>query len=194
MSQKIIKYGLLFVLFAAIFCAIFYFIFEQKQKEIFAENSATTTESFNAASLTWVEATSAAPWERRDSFAATVFNGKMWMFGGLNANENVLSPNVVEYWKAKYFSDIWYTENGFDWTQATSAAPWGKRRSAEEVEFGGKLWLMGGWGPDICLKNDVWSSTDGINWTLETSSAAWAPREGHKVLVFDGKIWMMGGD
>jgi leucine-zipper-like transcriptional regulator 1 len=189
MLKNVLKFLPLFVLLAVILGAIFYFLWKQPApqkplpQEIYAEPS----------TLSWQEATSAAPWQARDSYAAAVFQEKIWMMGGLDANKNVLAPNAVEYWKADYFNDIWSTRDGIDWVQNATNAPWGARRSAETLIFNGKMWLAGGWGPQIGLKNDVWFTSDGINWEIATDSAAWPAREGHQFLVFDNKMWIMGG-
>jgi hypothetical protein len=165
------------------------------KKETAQENQSEQQEQkiFRPESLDWIEATSSANWESRDSFAAVVFKGKMWIFGGLDANANVKEPNVVEYWKATYFDDIWSSTDGINWQLEATSAPWGKRRSSQIAEFNGKLWMTGGWGPGIGLKNDVWSSDDGINWTLVTENAEWPGREGHQLFVYDGKLWINGG-
>jgi leucine-zipper-like transcriptional regulator 1 len=150
-------------------------------------------ETFDPASLTWQEATSDAPWTKRDSHAVVVFKNKMWLMGGLNGNANVLAPNAVEYWNSPYFKDVWFSENGIDWNLAATNTPWSNRRSIQVVDFLGKMWLMGGWGPYINYKNDVWNSEDGINWIKATSSAAWPAREGHSLIVFKNKMWLIGG-
>jgi D-alanyl-D-alanine carboxypeptidase len=149
--------------------------------------------SFNPDFLVFEKITSQAPWQERDSQAALVFKNKIWLMGGLNGNGYVVKPGLVKYEQAPHFSDIWVSENGKNWELLTENAPWGKRRSMQVVEFKGKIWLIGGWGPEIGLKNDVWYSEDGVNWVLATSTAQWSPREGHTVVVFNDKLWLMGG-
>lgn len=113
--------------------------------------------------------------------------------GGVDANKRVISPGNVDYGNSPHLSDVWSSEDGKNWQLVLNKAPWGDRRSIQVVDFEGKMWLMGGWGPQIGYKNDVWSSEDGINWKLETASAAWPAREGHQLLVFQNKIWLIGG-
>jgi leucine-zipper-like transcriptional regulator 1 len=189
MSKNFLKSLPFFVLPIIISGAVFYFLW--KQPAVLAPEQPKPPS--NPATLTWQEATSSAPWQARDSYAAAVFDGKIWMMGGLDANKNVLAPNVVEYWKADYFNDIWSTPDGTNWVLNATNAPWGQRRSAEAIVFNGKMWLAGGWGPNIGLKNDVWFTQDGISWEIATDSAAWQPREGHQFVVFDNKMWIMGG-
>ncbi|WP_246067347.1 cadherin-like beta sandwich domain-containing protein [Paenibacillus koleovorans] len=49
------------------------------------------------------------------------------------------------------------------WEQVLEQAPWTPRDSAGEIVFKDKMWLIGGYIPE--LTNDVWSSSDGSNWT-----------------------------
>ena len=149
--------------------------------------------AFDPTSLNWEEAVSSAPWESRDSHAVVVYDNKIWLMGGLDANGHVISPGNVDYDNSKYFSDVWSSTDGVNWNLILDNAPWGKRRSIQLVNFEGKMWLMGGWGPEVGYKNDVWSSTDGVNWKLENASAAWPAREGHQLVVFQNKIWLIGG-
>ena len=151
--------------------------------------------SFEPASLGWIKATSSANWEDRDSHATVVYKDKIWVMGGVNANGHVISenPGNVDYGDSKYFADVWSSPDGTNWQLATNNAAWGERRSVETVDFKGKMWLMGGWGPKVGYKNDIWSSTDGINWKQEAVSSAWPAREGHQLVVFQGKMWLIGG-
>ena len=151
------------------------------------------TPPFNPANLSWDEITPSAAFETRDSHGIVVYKDKMWIFGGLDANGHVLSPGNVDYGNAPHFSDVWSSSDGKDWNLVLQNAPWGQRRSAQVVEFLGKMWLVGGWGPKIGYQSDVWSSADGVNWTEEASSAAFPAREGHQLLVFNNKIWLIGG-
>ena len=151
------------------------------------------TVTFDPIELTWEEAVSSAPWEARDSQAVAVYNGKIWLMGGLNANKNVISQGKIDYDNSKYFSDVWLSEDGANWIKVADKSPWGDRRSMTVVDFKGKMWLMGGWGPTIGYNSDIWSSENGADWKLETEAAAWPAREGHQLLVFQNKIWLIGG-
>lgn len=148
---------------------------------------------FNPYLLNWQQAVASAPWQARDSHAVLVYKNKIWLMGGLNANGHVLRPGFVEYEKAKHMSDVWASNDGLSWQQIAKTSPWGERRSMQVVDFNGKIWLMGGWGPKVGYKNDIWSSEDGVNWQKEVDSAAWPAREGHSLLVFNDKLWLIGG-
>jgi hypothetical protein len=187
------------LIITAVICAAVY-------KKINSENKAnnqrsagiTTPETppnpmFNPDSLNWEQALSAAPWEGRDSHAVVVFKNKIWLMGGVDGTKRLISPGNVDYGNAPHFSDVWSSEDGKNWQLILAKAPWGERRSMQVVDFKGKMWLMGGWGPEIGYKNNVWSSEDGVKWKLETASAGWPSREGHQLLVFQNKIWLIGG-
>lgn len=150
----------------------------------------------NLASLGWGRAFSVIPWEARDSHVFAVFHGALWLMGGLDGNGFVTKDMIgehVRYGDTPYFDDIWTSKNGLTWEKVLEHTPWGKRRSIQAVEFKGKLWVMGGWGPEVGYKNDVWASEDGVHWERATASAAWPAREGHSLLVWRDKIWLVGG-
>ena len=149
--------------------------------------------AFDPALLNWKEALASAPWEKRDSHAVAVYKNKIWVMGGVDANGHVISPGDVDYGNSPYFSDVWSSIDGKNWQLVLNKAPWGNRRSIEVVDFKGKMWLMGGWGPEVGYRNDIWSSTDGINWKQEIAHAAWPAREGHQLVVFKNKVWLLGG-
>jgi hypothetical protein len=150
-------------------------------------------QAFDPASLNWTQVTASAPWKTRDSHSVVVYNNKIWLMAGLNANGHMTEPGYVDYNSSPYFSDVWSSEDGINWKLVAEKSPWGKRRSAGLVDFKGKIWLLGGYSPDSGYKNDIWSTTDGINWKQESAFASWPVREGHDVLVFQDKLWLIGG-
>ena len=145
----------------------------------------------------WEEVTKTSgsnKWKARDGHTSVVFNGKIWVMGGRDADFNDLN-------------DVWSSTDGETWTQVDAAAEWKARSGHTSVVFDSKIWIMGGKrGSDsVTLYNDVWSSTDGANWTESTppSNASkktagagknwWGARTLHTSVVFDSKIWVMGG-
>jgi len=48
------------------------------------------------------------------------------------------------------------------WVKVTDNTPFKPRDSAGEMVFNDRMWIIGGYTPD--LANDVWSSADGFNW------------------------------
>ncbi|KKP32456.1 MAG: hypothetical protein A2360_00085 [Candidatus Staskawiczbacteria bacterium RIFOXYB1_FULL_32_11] len=190
-----------------LFCILFFLFIILVVTKIFYKNKFENREAmpvvkevivdikpvFNPLKLDWQESTGSAEFEARDSHGLVAFKNKLWVMGGLNGNCCVQKLGLVDYEKAPHFLDVWSSEDGKIWKLENASAPWGKRRSIQVVEFKNKLFLLGGWGPEIGYKNDIWTSEDGINWKLEKENAEWSKREGHTALVFDNKIWVIGG-
>lgn len=149
---------------------------------------------FNPGDVTWELLTSGAEWEPRDSAASFVCGGRMWIMGGLNGNGvETGEGNVVHYWEATHFNDIWSSEDGVTWRKETGSAPWPARRSMSVAEFNGKLWMLGGWSPVSGYVRDIWQSKDGVEWRKVVREAPFSAREGQTLEVFDGKLWLIGG-
>ncbi len=129
--------------------------------------------------VTWTQATGQAGWSARGT-AAVVFDGKLWVLGGLS--QGLATSN-----------DVWWSSDGALWTQATEHAEW-SARGAPSVVFDDKLWILGGMGSGgSSFKNDVWWSPDGATWTRATADADWPARAGHTTAAFDNRLWILGG-
>ena len=123
----------------------------------------------------WIEATNSANWSGRNGHASVVFNDKMWVLGGIDA---------------AYSNDVWYSEDGVNWTEATTLnTKWSGRYDHASVAFNDNIWVLGGGS----YLNDVWYSLDGADWTEATNSANWSGRIRFPSVVFDNKIWVLGG-
>jgi len=96
----------------------------------------------------------------------------------------------------RLFSDVWKSNDGFDWRMVTNFAPWGARRSFGYAEYNGYIWIFGGVDDESAqLYNDIWRSKDGVNWELVLKHAPWSPRAVTNMApVFDGYMWIVGGD
>ncbi|MCE5300651.1 MAG: hypothetical protein LLG37_07255 [Spirochaetia bacterium] len=127
--------------------------------------------------------------ERYTDFAAragagtTEFKGRIFICGGRQGR--------------KFFDDVWATSDCVYWVTATAKAPFGPRSDFGFVNYGGKMWVIGGTAtaPDggINYFNDVWSSPDGVSWTVETVSAAFPKMAYMAVSAFKNEIYMTGG-
>jgi hypothetical protein len=186
---------LFFLIIIIIICGAIFTHYKKINNENTQKNITETPPNtvFNPASLNWEQALSSAPWQGRDSHAVVVYKNKIWLMGGVDGTKRFISPGNIDYGNAQHFSDVWSSEDGKNWQLVLDKAPWGDRRSMQTVDFKGKMWLMGGWGPEIGYKNNIWSSENGKNWKLEIASAAWPAREGHQLVVFEDKIWLIGG-
>jgi hypothetical protein len=118
----------------------------------------------------------------RYDHSATSFDNKLWLIGGVIDGEG--SNN--------YTNDVWYSEDGLKWTEATPNAEFSKRSFQATVTFNNKLWLIGGLNSE--LVGDVWSSVDGVTWTEEVAEAPFSYRYYHTATVFNNKIWLIGGN
>lgn len=192
-NKVIIFFLIIFFITTSIICI--FFISRNYYKNTIIDSERLTEKPtnpfFNPASLNWEQVS--APWQGRDSQAVVVYKGKIWLMGGVDGTSRLISPGNVDYGNAIHFSDVWSSEDGKNWQLVLNKAPWGERRSMQVVDFKGKMWLMGGWGPEIGYKNNIWSSENGVDWKLERMSAEWPAREGHQLLVFKNRIWLIGG-
>lgn len=116
--------------------------------------------------------------------AACVHDGKMWIFGGVDAA-------VTEY------NDVWNSEDGINWTRVTANAGWHVRQSFGAVSYKGKLWIFNGITASGSA-NDVWNSDDGVTWTYVSTVAPPntppnIPSSDYSLVVFKDRVWMIGG-
>ncbi len=97
-----------------------------------------------------------------------------------------------------YYSDVYSSGNGSNWSVVNSSAPFGGRYGSQVLSFGGQLWLIGG-NKSGTLMNDVWSSVDGKIWTQILapttlgSATQFSPREDFGAVVFNNAMWVIGG-
>lgn len=135
--------------------------------------------------MDWICETKHAAWEPRDSQAALVHDGKLWMLGG---------------WTHSYvpaLRDVWCSTDGKEWTCVQRKAPWKHGDLPMATVFNNRMWIMGGWYngrlPGHSASHEVWSSPDGVAWDLATAQAGWSPRLAAGVATFQGRIWILGG-
>ena len=61
--------------------------------------------------LDWEALTESALWSTRDSHASIGFNGKMWVYGGVDGGNTFTGAYEV----LEHKSDTWVSGNGIDW-------------------------------------------------------------------------------
>ncbi|WP_273568787.1 Kelch repeat-containing protein [Maribacter halichondriae] len=120
--------------------------------------------------------TAAADFSPRGGHASVVFDNKMWVIGGYDMDSK---------------NDVWYSNDGVNWTEATPVAAFEERAGHASVVFDGKIWIIG--GSDNSAKNDVWFNANGVDWEMATATAEFSARFGHTAVVFENKIWVIGG-
>lgn len=135
---------------------------------------------------TWTQETGSAGFPARAGHVSLIFNNRMWIIGG--AGGDISRPEL--------FNDVWSSDNGKNWSQATGSAPFSKRAFAAGAVFndgsGEKMYLIGGYDGASGL-NDVWASSDGVTWVEQTGTPFTPARAGHTALVFQNKLWVIGG-
>jgi hypothetical protein len=147
--------------------------------------------------VNWVQARAngaARGFPARFMAAATVYGGKMWVFGGVWGGKNPGTNN-------SYKSDVWWSVDGKNWYQATSQAPWIGRKGHTATVFKNKMWIIGGrleagWpcpGGSGPYCDDVWFSTNGSSWSRATYNPGWTARFRQGTTVLNGRIYIMGG-
>lgn len=128
----------------------------------------------------WTQATDSAGFQPRLNHKSVVFDDKIWVIGGMYRRDG---PDI-------YFDDVWYSENGIDWTLATDDIGIGNISNYESVVYDGKIWLIGGKREEGGLSGEIWYSSDGASWS---KAPPFFGRVGHAVTVFQDKIWGVGG-
>jgi Kelch motif len=90
----------------------------------------------------------AADWTPRHDFARVAYNGRLWVFGGWTDR----STNAL--------NDVWYSDDGMNWSRQTDHAPWAPR-SPIAVVFLDKIWIYSGkhTGFDDNWGGDLWQMT-----------------------------------
>ncbi len=133
----------------------------------------------------WVQVTSDAGWQPRDSQGEVAYHDRLWIFGGW-FNSFEAPPR-----------DVWNSMDGKTWQRVSSQAPWKHSDLSMSLVFDDKMWFMGGWYngrlPGHAASNQVWSSTDGLQWKQTTDRTAWTPRVAAATVVFKEKMWILGG-
>lgn len=122
-----------------------------------------------------------AAWSPRKAQTIIAFRNKLWLFGGADQVKHDFST-------VHALDDVWSSDDGLRWTQATAAAAWSPREGATVVVLKDALYLLGGQG-----HSDVWRSDDGVNWTQLSPEAEWKPRYGYGTAVFGDQLWVYGG-
>jgi hypothetical protein len=111
-------------------------------------------------------------------YGATVFAGKIWLFGGFDGTN--------------YYNDVWSSSDAIKWQHVSDKAPWSPRSNPTAIVFKNQIWLMAGGIIDGEMFNDVWRSSDGVNWTRVTERIADKPVFGFSAVVYEEKLWLVG--
>lgn len=142
--------------------------------------------------VNWSQVTASAAWGQRFAAAATVFNGAMYIAGGGTGQ-------LGGFPQDKVYSDVWFSTDGLNWTQATANA-WPGRYSPGIEVFNNKLWIAGGSTLSTSQTHDskasfsdVYSSADGVNWVKAIDRAPWVARDSFGFFTANNLLWVIGG-
>jgi hypothetical protein len=141
----------------------------------------------SANGIDWTQVTDAADWSGRNLMSTLVYSDRMWVLGGFSG----------PYYQLVSRNDVWYSQDGANWTQATASAPWAGRGAMSAAVFKDQMWIMGGFQAENYQGfqhfDDVWCSSDGVNWQCIVEHAPWGERAMHQSVVFNDRLWVIGG-
>ena len=106
------------------------------------------------------------------SYETVVLGGRLLLIGGDERQGVLATPDLGQ------------------WTEASADTELELVGHAA-VAFKGRIWVIGGSGPDG-FTNDVWSSPDGKTWS-KAKTPPFAPRADHAAVAFQDKLWVLGG-
>ncbi len=142
----------------------------------------------------WRRVASSLPWGQRCLHYTVVHAGKIWVMGGQTLP--AFAPAEL-----RHYNDVWFSENGADWQQATPSAPWAPRGMiGGAAVLHDRIWLPGGgiygYTPgqqERLYYSDIWSSANGVAWERSLIAPPWPARSYHEVAAFDGRLWALEG-
>jgi len=137
-------------------------------------------------------------WAPRAYFQTVVKGDRMYVLGGQDFAEDFTDVSV-------FYSDVWSSGDGVEWTELTADAGWEGRAGLRAVTFKDEIYIFGGsqnddsailpgQPPTRIYFNDVWKSSDGANWQEMTADAPWEARAGAVVVVRDDFMYLLGGE
>ncbi|MDE2022535.1 MAG: hypothetical protein KGI71_06530 [Patescibacteria group bacterium] len=138
-----------------------------------AGNSGASGTSFTSATGPWASAPLG-----RGGARAIQFNGTLYVMGGFDS--------------FNYYSDLWSTNDGANWTVNTSGFAGPGRQLFGFVQLKGQLFIFGGVGASGNLA-DVWSSPDGTTWKQINAAAPWGARWNFGYCATNNGIYLFGG-
>ncbi|GGG42474.1 hypothetical protein GCM10010976_12510 [Bizionia arctica] len=116
--------------------------------------------------------------------AMTVFNGKVWSFGG--SNSYVPEGDSTD--------ELWHSDNGNNWASTDTGGTLtalGRHEHTLSV-FNGRMYLIGGTDNDHNVLSDIWVTDDGIIWSRLYETAPFGLVSGHATAVLNGKMYVIG--
>jgi hypothetical protein len=97
---------------------------------------------YSSNGITWTEAAEHAAFPGRIGHSSVVFDGKLWVLGGFDKDNN-------------YLNDIWSSSDGVTWFQTPNTEGLPKKHAHSSVVFNHKIWIIA--GDKAGYQNDVWA-------------------------------------
>ncbi len=138
--------------------------------------------------VAWQERTSATPRfsGRGVVCGSAVLGDRVWMVGG-GRYDTVTTP-----WEG--FGDVWSSPDGATWEKiGDDAAPWSPRTYHDVVVHDGRIFVIGGYAPDMGNLDDIWYSDDGENWYL-LPAAGFPARHAASTWSYHGALYIGFGN
>jgi hypothetical protein len=129
--------------------------------------------------INWSEMQPKAVFPPRAWHSTVVFRDRIWVIGG---NRGTMAEDLA--------GDVWYSDDGVLWQQATPAAEFSPRADHSSFVYQDKMWVIGG-RDNTGYISDVWNSGDGVHWTQVTPSAPFSRDAFLHAVVFDGRMWVI---
>jgi len=138
--------------------------------------------------LNWNLVLDTLPMEVRMTHMVASLNDEIIYFGGQTLT-------FLDFVGAEWYSDVWSSSDGENWTELTDSAGWHPRGQVQgNFVRNDTLWLVGGGTYDgRYMYSDVWYTDNGSDWAMATEAADFPPRQYADECVFDNRLWLMGG-
>ncbi len=133
----------------------------------------------------WSLATANAPFGEVANHTTVVHDNKLWVIGGYGEDQKSSNYN--------FRNDVWYTIDGFTWTQATPQADFSPRSGHTAISYDNYLWVIGGKVGQGKYSNDIWRSSDGVDWVKVKKANDFGSRSDHTSVVFNKQFWAIAG-
>eukprot|EP00941_MAST-03F_sp_MAST-3F-sp1_P004192 g4192.t1 len=144
-------------------------------------------------------------WSPRERHAVAVYDGKMWVMGGITYGERqTCGKFACGGGYLKVMNDVWSSTDAISWTTEVSGtrnAEWMGRAGHGLVILRNRMWVYGGrsavegeYGNRPYLR-DVWSSANGRTWRpdYKNMNIEWEARSDFVGVAHDDKMFVMSG-
>lgn len=126
-----------------------------------------------------------APWEGRGMQINYCVDNQnnLWMLGGSNESDR------------RSYNDVWKTNDGINWIEVLTAAPWNGKHWHTTAFFDNKIWVIAGMNTAY-ESNDFWYSENGLDWKQLKSTLGNVPsgtRHAQSTTVYNNALWYMCG-